>query len=137
MFLHILKAKLHRATITGCSIEYSGSLTVDEAIMEQAGLLPNEMIWVFNINNGQRFQTYLIPGERGSREIQANGAAARLVEVGDRIIVIASAMLSQEEAADYQPTILVMNEQNEVIRELKGFAPAVSGFDEAQSGDLV
>ncbi len=121
MFLNMLKAKLHRATVTSRSIEYAGSLTVDAEIMEAAGFLPNEMIWVFNINNSNRFQTYLIPGKRGSKEIQVNGAAARLAEVGDRIIVISSAILSEEEVKEFLPTILVLNEKNEIIKTQKGF----------------
>ena len=128
MFLNMLKAKLHRATVTSRSIEYTGSLTVDEEIIEAAGFLPSEMIWVFNINNGNRFQTYLIPGQRGSKEIQVNGAAARLAEVGDRIIVIASAILSQEEAKEFQPTILVLNEENEIIKKQRGFVKQPLSF---------
>ena len=118
MFLNMLKAKLHKATITSRSIQYAGSISVDEDLLDAVGLFPNEMVWVFNINNGERFQTYVIRGDRGSKEIQVNGAAARLAEQGDRIIIISSAMMTEEEAKVYMPKVLVLDDKNNIVKAI-------------------
>lgn len=89
MFREFLKAKIHQATITQSNLHYSGSLTIDEEILEKSGILPNERIHVFNINNGQRFETYAIKGKRGSKQFGLNGAAARPGSIGDQIIIVA------------------------------------------------
>ncbi len=118
MFLNMLKAKLHKATITSRSIQYAGSISVDEDLLDAVELFPNEMVWVFNINNGERFQTYVIRGERGSREIQVNGAAARLAEQGDRVIIISSAIMSEEEAKVFMPKVIVLDDKNNIVKKM-------------------
>ena len=118
MFLNMLKAKLHKATITSRSIQYAGSISVDEDLLDAVGLFPNEMVWVFNINNGERFQTYVIRADRGSKEIQVNGAAARLAEQGDRVIIISSAMMSEEEAKVFMPKVIVLDDKNNIVKKM-------------------
>lgn len=115
MFLNLLKSKIHRATITDTKLEYEGSLTVDEELLEKANILPYEKVQVVNINNGARIETYIIKGERGSRTICLNGAAARHGYKGDKIIIIAYAELTEEEAKKYKPTVVQVNDKNEII----------------------
>jgi aspartate 1-decarboxylase len=117
MFREFLKAKIHQATITESNLHYSGSLTIDEEILEKSGILPNERIHVFNINNGQRFETYAIKGKRGSKQFGLNGAAARLGSVGDRIIVVAYCYLAEDEIAGHQARVIIMDEAN-AIKEI-------------------
>ena len=112
MLLKMLKGKLHRATVTELRPDYSGSLTVDEALLEAAGLLPNEAILVADLDNGNRFETYIIKGKRGSGEIGVNGAAALLSGVGHRIIAMAFAYVEPSEAAGIQPKVVVLDEKN-------------------------
>ncbi|MFM7340715.1 MAG: aspartate 1-decarboxylase, partial [Bacteroidota bacterium] len=100
----MFKSKIHRATITQAELHYEGSLTIDTELMDAADLLPYEKVSIVNINNGERLETYIIPGERGSRTICLNGAAARKGVVGDRIIIISYASMSEEEARLYKPT---------------------------------
>lgn len=114
MYREFLKAKIHRATITQSNLHYSGSLTIDEDIMENAGILQNERIHVFNINNGNRFETYAIKGQRGSGQIGLNGAAARLGEVGDLIIIVTYCILKEEEIAAHKARVLIMGEGNSI-----------------------
>jgi aspartate 1-decarboxylase len=111
----MFKSKIHRATITQAELHYEGSLTIDLDLMDAADLLPYEKVAIVNINNGERLETYVIPGERGSKTICMNGAAARKGVIGDRIIIISYATMSQEEAKDYAPTIVLVNEHNEII----------------------
>ncbi|MFW5845441.1 MAG: aspartate 1-decarboxylase [Planctomycetota bacterium] len=119
----MLWAKLHRACITDCDLEYEGSLTVDEELLERSGILVNEKVQVVDINNGARFETYVIPGPRGKRDIIVNGAAARLVHSRDRIIIMAFAILDAAELAGYQPRVLMLDEHNEPVGT--GEEPAV------------
>jgi aspartate 1-decarboxylase len=112
---HMLNAKLHRARVTDCHLDYEGSLTVDLDLIERAGMLVHEKVQVVNINNGARFETYLIPGERGRGDIVVNGAAARLAQPGDRIIVITYAVFDESELASHRPRVLRLNEHNQVI----------------------
>ena len=114
MFREFLKAKIHRATITQSNLHYSGSLTIDEEILEKCGILPNERIHVYNINNGQRFETYAIKGKRGSRQFGLNGAAARLGSIGDQIIIVAYCYLSEEEIARHTARVMIMDEGNKI-----------------------
>ncbi len=114
MVLTLLKAKIHRATVTQCDLHYEGSITIDEALLEQAGILPHEQVDVLNVNNGQRFTTYAIIGEKNSGIIGVNGAAARLCQNGDEVIICAYGQLEQEYARNYKPTVLTMNEDNTV-----------------------
>lgn len=111
----MFKSKIHRATITQAELHYEGSLTIDTELMDAADLLPYEKVSIVNINNGERLETYIIPGERGSKTICLNGAAARKGAVGDRIIIISYATMSEDEARTYKPTIVLVNEKNDII----------------------
>jgi aspartate 1-decarboxylase len=114
MLLTLMKAKLHRATVTQADMDYEGSISIDIALMEAAGILPNEQVDVLNITNGARFTTYAIEAERGSKIIGVNGAAARLVQKGDKVIVVAYGMLPAEEARNYSPTVVLLGDGNEI-----------------------
>jgi aspartate 1-decarboxylase len=107
-----MHAKLHRATVTEANLNYIGSITIDPDLLDAVGLVPNEKVQIVNNNNGARFETYIIKGKRGSREICLNGAAARLVQVGDKVIIIAYAQLSDEEVKQHKPKIALLNDQN-------------------------
>ncbi|BCU81832.1 aspartate 1-decarboxylase [Polycladomyces abyssicola] len=114
MFRTMMKAKIHRATVTEANLNYVGSVTIDEEILERVDILPNEKVQIVNNNNGARLETYVIPGPRGSRTICLNGAAARLVQPGDKVIIISYALMSEEEIARHQPKIAIMGENNEI-----------------------
>ena len=114
MYRILCRAKLHRLTVTGANVEYEGSLTLDEALMEQAGLLPYEQVHVLNMSNGSRLETYLIPGARDGGEVCLNGAAARLGLVGDKVIVLAYGWYTEEEAAVMKPRVLLIGEGNQL-----------------------
>jgi aspartate 1-decarboxylase len=111
----MLKAKIHRATVTECDLNYIGSITIDPDLLEAAEILEYEQVAVVDVDNGARFETYTIAGLRGSREIKVNGAAARLVHRGDKVIVIAYAAYDRDELADYRPLIVHVNALNEVV----------------------
>ncbi len=111
----MLTAKLHRATITDRDIEYEGSIQIDEALMEEVGISSYEQVHIYDINNGNRLITYVIPGERGSGMISVNGAAARLVERKDRIIIAAYGMIDVDKTDNYQPRVLLLDESNKVV----------------------
>lgn len=108
----MLKAKLHNARVTGAELDYEGSLTIDESLMEAVGLLPHEKILVANMENGQRFETYAIAGPAGSGDICLNGATARLGHKGDRLIIFAFCILDQDEARDFHPVVMRLDENN-------------------------
>lgn len=110
-----MKSKIHRAIVTEANLHYVGSVTIDEAILEKVDILPNEKVQIVNNNNGARLETYVIPGERGSGVICLNGAAARLVQPGDCVIIISYAVMDEIEARNYQPKIAIMNEKNQII----------------------
>lgn len=114
MFRMMMNSKLHRATVTEANLNYVGSITIDEDLLDAANLYPNEKVHIVNNNNGARFETYIIAGERGSGVICVNGAAARLVQKGDIVIIISYVYVSEEEAQHHQPTVLLMNEQNKI-----------------------
>lgn len=116
MLLNMFKSKLHRATVTQADLNYVGSVTIDSDLMKQSGILPGEMVQIVNINNGERFETYTIKGEPGSGVICLNGAAARLVQVGDKVIIIAYALMDVNEAKVFQPKVLVLDDNNRIIR---------------------
>ena len=116
MHRQMLKSKIHRATVTDCDLHYAGSITIDRELMEAADLLPNELVHVLDVDNGQRFETYVIEAERGSGEVQVNGAAARLVESGDRVIVLAYGLYSEQELQGYQPRVVHVDARNQVLR---------------------
>ena len=109
----MFKSKLHQLKVTEANLMYEGSITIDADLLDQAGILPYEKVQVVNITNGSRLETYTIAGERGSRVCCMNGAAARLAQVNDRIIVIAYAEMSPEEAASHAPVVVVVDENNE------------------------
>jgi len=119
----MFKSKIHRATITQAELHYEGSLTIDTDLMDAADLLAYEKVAIVNINNGERLETYIIPGERGSKTICLNGAAARKGVVGDRIIIISYASMSDEEARMYQPTIVLVNENNDIVDRFHSIEP--------------
>jgi aspartate 1-decarboxylase len=112
MQLTLLKGKIHRATITQCDLNYEGSISVDSALMERAGILPHEQVDVLNINNGERFTTYAIPAPAGSGIIGVNGAAARLAQKGDLVIIVAYARMEEAEAKSFQPRVLLVDAKN-------------------------
>lgn len=114
MFVELMKSKIHRARVTEANLNYMGSITIDEELMEAAGIYRNEKVQVVNNNNGNRFETYAIPGERGSGMICLNGAAARLVHPGDIIIIITYAMMDTREAENFHPRIVFVDEQNRI-----------------------
>lgn len=118
MLRFMLKAKIHRATVTESDLNYEGSLTVDRDLMDAAGIVPFEKIKVYNIHNGERFDTYVIEGERGTGVIGLNGAAARKGLVGDLIIVATYTAVAENELAGYEPTILLLDENNKVKQHL-------------------
>ena len=111
----MLKSKIHRATVTGSDLHYVGSITVDADLLEAADILEHEMVHVLDIDNGARFETYTIAGERGSGEIKINGAAARLVHTGDTVIVVSYGEYEKEELEMYEPIVVHVNGDNEII----------------------
>ena len=112
----MLTSKLHRARVTDCNIEYEGSIEIDEDLMDAAGLKSYEQVHIYDINNGNRLITYVIPGARGSRVISVNGAAARQVEKNDRIIIAAYGMMDMEGETGYQPRQVLLDENNHVVK---------------------
>jgi aspartate 1-decarboxylase len=114
MFITVLKSKIHRATVTDANLNYIGSVTIDESLMQAANLIEGEKVQIVNNNNGERFETYVIKGEAGSGEICLNGAAARKVIKGDILIIIAYAMLTPEEAVNFKATTIYPNSQNKI-----------------------
>jgi aspartate 1-decarboxylase len=116
MHLTLLKSKLHRAAVTAASLHYEGSLTIASDLAERVGLLPYEKILVGNMANGARFETYVIYGKSGSGEIQLNGATAHLGKIGDRLTIMNFAQFTPQEAVGHKPRVVLLNEQNEVVR---------------------
>lgn len=117
MLLTMMKSKLHRATVTQADLHYEGSISIDRDLLDAADIFPHEQVDVLNISTGARFTTYAIEAPRGSRTFGVNGAAARLVQKGDRIIVVTYGQLPAEEARNYNPTVVLLDEQNEVVRQ--------------------
>ncbi len=115
MNVEIVKSKIHRVKVTGADLNYIGSITIDNDLMDAANILEGEKIHIVNNNNGERFVTYVIPGSRGSGEITVNGAAARKVSIGDILILITYASLNLEEAKIFKPTIIFPNEENNLL----------------------
>ena len=111
----MLKSKIHRATITDSDLNYVGSITIDPELLDAADMLAYEMVAVVDVDNGARFETYTIPGEPGSREIKVNGAAARLVHRGDRVIVISYAVYAEDELLGHRPTVVHVDASNEIV----------------------
>jgi aspartate 1-decarboxylase len=115
MFLEMLQAKIHRVVVTDGNLNYVGSITIDEALLNAAGILPHQKVQVVNVNNGARFETYVIVGERNSGIIALNGAAARLAQPQDIIIIISYAWMDEQEAKNYQPKIVLVDQNNKMI----------------------
>ncbi len=115
MFLTMLKTKLHRATVTGADLHYEGSIGIDRDLLDASGILPHEQVDVLNINTGARFTTYAIEAPRGSAEIAVNGAASRLVQKGDKVIIVAYCQIPAEEARNYHPSVVLLGEDNEIV----------------------
>lgn len=114
MQIELLKCKIHRATVTDANLNYEGSITIDRALMDAAGILPFEKVGILDINNGARFDTYVIEGERDSGTICLNGAAARMVQKGDLVIIVAYTSLTPEEAKSWKPTIVKVDSRNKL-----------------------
>ena len=106
MLIHVLKSKIHRVAVTEANLNYIGSITIDEDLMDAANVIANEKVSIVNNNNGERFETYVIPGKRGSGVICLNGAASRLVQPGDIVIIMAYALMEMEEARTFKPAII-------------------------------
>lgn len=122
MLRMMLNSKIHRATVTEADLNYVGSITIDQDILEGVGMLANEKVHVVNNNNGARFETYIIAGERGSGVICVNGAAARLVQRGDIVIILTYGYVMDENARDHKPAVAIMDENNK-IREIISCEP--------------
>ena len=118
MILNLQKSKIHCATVTEANLQYMGSITIDEALMEAAHILPNERVQVVDNNNGARLETYVIPGPKNSGVICLNGAAARCVQPGDVVIIMAYAFMTEDEARSYVPTVVMVDGQN-AVREVR------------------
>ncbi len=117
MLVNMLKGKIHRATVTQAELNYVGSITVDEELLEASGIHEYELVRVVNINNGSRFETYTIAGEKGSGVICLNGAAARQAQTGDKIIIMAYAMMTEEEIKKYPPSIVFVDDENKIVKK--------------------
>lgn len=116
MLIHVVKSKIHRVKVTGADLNYIGSITIDEDLMDAANIVQGEKIQVVNNNNGERLETYVIPGPRNSGEITLNGAAARKVAPGDVLILISYALMTMEEAKKFKPSLVFPNEETNLLR---------------------
>jgi aspartate 1-decarboxylase len=117
MLIQLLKSKIHRARVTAANVNYEGSLTIDEALLERAGLRPYERILCGNMSNGARFETYAIPGPRGRGDIILNGAVARRGQPGDVLTIMSFALVEEVDARDWEPRVIVLDEANRVVSE--------------------
>jgi aspartate 1-decarboxylase len=115
MFRTMMNGKIHRATVTEANLNYVGSITIDEDLLDAVGMVANEKVAIVNNNNGARLETYIIPGKRGSGVICLNGAAARLVQKGDIVIIISYVMVSEEKVPYHKPKVAIMDEHNQII----------------------
>lgn len=113
--IEVMKSKIHRARVTQAELNYVGSITIDQDLMDAADIIANEKVQIVNNNNGARLETYVIPGERGTGTICLNGAAARLVQVGDIVIIISYALMEREEARDHKPLLVFPDEHNKIV----------------------
>ncbi|WP_160066850.1 aspartate 1-decarboxylase [Sphingobacterium bovisgrunnientis] len=116
MMIEVMKSKIHRARVTQAELNYVGSITIDEDLMDAADILANEKVQIVNNNNGARLETYVIPGERGTGTICLNGAAARMVQVGDIVIIISYALMDREEARAHKPRLVFPDDNNRLIK---------------------
>jgi aspartate 1-decarboxylase len=125
MFRSMLNAKIHRARVTEANLNYVGSITIDEDIIEAVGMVANEKVQIVNNNNGARFETYIIAGERGSGVVCLNGAAARLVQEGDVIIILTYTLIAEENIPSHKPKVAIMDEHNKIV-DILGHEPAAT-----------
>lgn len=123
MIRTLMKGKIHRARVTKANLNYVGSVTIDQDILDLVNILPHEKVQIVNNNNGARLETYVIPGERGSGVVCLNGAAARLVQKGDIVIIVSYGMFFPEELATFRPKVAIMNERNQVEQLLEQEPP--------------
>ena len=119
MQITLLKSKLHRGRVTDCNIDYEGSIEVDEDLLDAVGIRTYEQVHIYDINNGNRFVTYAIPGKRGSGTIMVNGAAARLTKINDRIIIAAYGIMDEQEVKKFKPQIVLLDENNKILKKKK------------------
>ncbi|MDA9623030.1 aspartate 1-decarboxylase [Flavobacteriaceae bacterium] len=112
MEIEVLKSKIHRVTVTNCDLNYIGSITIDETLLDAAKMIPGEKVQVVNINNGERLETYIIKGKKGSGEVTLNGPAARKVQKGDKVIIISYARMSLSDAKEFDPALIFPNNDN-------------------------
>jgi len=117
MYIEVLKSKIHRVRVTEADLDYIGSITIDEDLMDAAGIIEGEKVQVLNINNGERFETYVIKGKRGSGEICLNGPAARKAQVGDIVIIVAYAWMTPEEAREFKPKVIFPDEKTNRLKQ--------------------
>ncbi|WP_409251156.1 aspartate 1-decarboxylase [Bacillus sp. SCS-153A] len=127
MFRTMMSGKIHRATVTEANLNYVGSITIDQDILDSVGMLPNEKVQIVNNNNGARLETYIIPGERGSGVFCLNGAAARLVQPGDVIIVISYKLVPEEKVHSHVPKVAIMDQNNKIV-EMLGTEPEATVY---------
>ncbi len=120
MTITMLHSKIHRATVTDANLNYVGSITIDSDILKASTMRVGQKVDIVNINNGERFSTYIIPGKAGKKEFCLNGAAARKVHKGDKIIIIAYTQLTPEEADSFKPTIIILDDDNNIVDQFKG-----------------
>ncbi|UOQ47600.1 aspartate 1-decarboxylase [Gracilibacillus caseinilyticus] len=123
MFRTMMKSKIHRARVTEANLQYVGSITIDADIIDQVGILPHEKVQIVNNNNGARLETYVIAGERGSKVVCLNGAAARLVQPDDIIIIVSYGIFSEEELSNFKPKVAVMDDNNNIQEMLEQEPP--------------
>ncbi|MFP4698303.1 MAG: aspartate 1-decarboxylase [Eubacteriales bacterium] len=116
MFIEMMVGKIHRATVTDANLNYIGSITIDETLLKETGILPNQKVQIVNNNNGARFETYVIAGESNSGVICLNGAAARLAQPGDLVIIIGYGLMDQKEAINHTPNVVVVDDNNKIKR---------------------
>lgn len=113
MLIRVCRSKIHNATVTGKNLRYAGSLRIDKNLLQKAKIYPNEIVLVINLENGQRFETYIIEGKK--KEVSLLGGVARLAEIGDRLIIMAFGYINESEAKDFKPSVLVLNNKNEIV----------------------
>ncbi|MFD2445829.1 aspartate 1-decarboxylase [Bacillus sp. CGMCC 1.16607] len=123
MFRTMMNGKIHRARVTEADLNYVGSITIDQDILDAVGMVANEKVQIVNNNNGSRFETYIIPGERGSGVICVNGAAARLVQKGDVVIIISYVLVAEEKIESHKPKVAIMDENNQIVERISAEPP--------------
>jgi len=119
MWLHMMKSKIHRAKVTQLELDYEGSITIDQDLLDAAGMYPFERVQVLNINTGERAETYIIAGERGSGVIGLNGAIARMAQLGDRVIIISYCLIPEEKAVTHKTKVVLVDENNRCVKVIE------------------